>query len=366
VAITVLLPARLVVLGCTRLAVRRGRLRRRIVIVGATDLAHELLTRLNKQGHTEPSVVAGIFDSRDETRRPSEIAGVPVRGDIGALCELGAKERIDLVIVALPFNRAIDTLELLRQVHDLAGEVVVLLDDSRQTPRVFSRISVAGMPALKLIRPPLMPVALIAKQVTDLSVAMLALAITWPILLGACIAIRLESRGPVFFRQERLGLHGRKFHIVKLRTMRSDSSDKGNQGALQIAHRVTRVGALLRASCIDELPQLLNVLLGHMSMVGPRPHVAGMLVAGVPIAELAPGYAVRHRMKPGLTGWAQVNSLSGTITDCAMAREVTEHDLAYITEWSLWLDVRILARTAAVAVFGRTAFESKTYEWRDL
>lgn len=363
-ALSLLLPDRILMSGCTRLLVRAGWLHRNVAIVGTTDMAAELLSRLQDRQHSEPTHVVGIFDDRDATRRPPSLEGVAVRGNVASLCEVAMRERIDLIVIALPFSRAIDIMEALQHVRELGSDVVVQLDDARQTPRVFSHLAVAGLPVLLLLRTPLRPSAMLLKRLIDIILASFALIITAPILLGACLALWLEGAGPIFFRQTRLGLHGRKFDIMKLRTMRDHVDDPGNQGVRDDDPRITRLGRFLRATCIDELPQTINVLRGEMSMVGPRPHVANMLVGGEPIQELAPGYAARFRMKPGVTGWAQVNSLSGSITSAAMAREVTEHDLTYISDWSIPFDLRILARTAAIFVFGRKAFVAKPHEWR--
>lgn len=365
-AATLLLPCRIFLSGMARYGVKAGWLRRRIAIVGATDMSDQLIERLNGPENPETPDIVGIFDDRDSSRRPSELAGVPVLGDIAALCTLAGEERLDLIVIALPLNRAIDILRSVQQVQWLTSEVVVLLDGANHAPQGTSRSVIAGQPVLELVRQPLAPGAIFAKAIIDYVLASLALVLVSPILLIAMLAIRLEGPGPILFRQPRIGLNGEIFQILKLRTLRYDPTDTGTRGVLSRDARITRVGRILRPTCIDELPQLLNVLKGDMSMVGPRPHVANMLVAGVPIAEVAPGYGARHRMKPGITGWAQVNGLSGTMTDTAFAREVTAHDLAYLSEWSIWLDLRILARTAVVSLFGRKAFEAQSYEWRGL
>lgn len=365
-AVTLLLPCRILVSGLARRGVKAGWLRRRIAIVGATEMSGQLIDRLNGPENPETPEIVGIFDDRDATRRPPAVSGVPVLGDIAALCALAGEERLDLIVIALPLSRAIDILRSVQQVQWLTAEVVVLLDGANQAPQGTSRSTIAGQPVLELVRQPMAPGAVIAKAAIDYLLASVLLILVSPILLAAMLAIRLEGPGPIFFRQPRIGRSGEVFQILKLRTLRYDPTDMGTRGVLSRDSRITRVGRFLRPTCIDELPQLINVLKGDMSLVGPRPHVAHMLVSGVPIEEVAPGYGARHRVKPGITGWAQVNGLSGTMTDVAFAREVTAHDLAYLSEWSIWLDLRILARTAVISLFGRKAFEAQSHEWRGL
>jgi polysaccharide biosynthesis protein PslA len=186
----------------------------------------------------------------------------------------------------------------------------------------------------------------VAKRAMDIVLALIGLLTLLPVLVAVALVIKIESRGPVFFTQEREGLDGRLFRILKFRTMRVDRCD--GAGLLQAVDddpRATRFGRFLRRTSIDELPQLINVLLGQMSLVGPRPHVPGMLAAGMPYAELFPYYADRHAAKPGLTGWAQANGLRGPTTSHALSAARLHHDLAYIQNWSLVLDCRILLLT---------------------
>jgi putative colanic acid biosynthesis UDP-glucose lipid carrier transferase len=365
-ALSLLLPLRILLSGLAMRGVRDGWLRRRIALVGATDMAAELIHRLTDPTNPEIPDLVGVFDDRDATRRPPEVHGVGVQGDIAELCRRAQSERLDLIVIALPLSRAMDILRSVQQVQALTAEVVVLLEGQNAAPQ-GTRVSViAGYPVLQLVRQPLQPGAVLAKGTLDYVGASVALLLLAPLLLVAALAIRLSGPGPVLFRQPRLGRNGRMFNILKLRTLRWDPADDGRRGVVANDKRVTRVGQLLRTLCIDELPQLINVLRGEMSLVGPRPHVAHMLVAGRPIEELVPGYGARHRMKPGITGWAQVNGLSGTMSDVSMARTVIAHDLAYISEWSLWLDLRILARTSVISLFGRNAFDVRLREWKGL
>lgn len=206
------------------------------------------------------------------------------------------------------------------------------------------------------IAPPGSRVARVAKRALDLAGAAGLLVALSPLLLLCAVALRLESPGPVLFRQPRHGLHGRLIPVHKFRTMRHEAADlPAARPTRRDDPRVTRVGAVLRRTSLDELPQLVDVLRGDMSLVGPRPHAPGSKAGRRRFAEAVPGYARRHRVKPGMTGWAQVNGWRGpTETAEALAQRLA-HDLWYIDNWSLWLDLKILARTP-FALVGRNVF----------
>jgi polysaccharide biosynthesis protein PslA len=192
-------------------------------------------------------------------------------------------------------------------------------------------------------------VQLILKRLVDIVLASSALLFLLPMLLFVALAIKLTSRGPVFFRQDRVGKGGETFKIFKFRTMFIDREDAtGVRQTKANDDRVTPIGQLLRAKSIDELPQLINVLLGDMSLVGPRPHVAGMLAGGMTYETLVPYYGLRYAMAPGLTGWAQANGYRGPTDDPVLAFARIDHDLAYIQNFSLGLDIKIIVMTAWV------------------
>lgn len=184
------------------------------------------------------------------------------------------------------------------------------------------------------------------KRIFDISSATIGLVLLLPLLLLIACAVKLTSKGPVFFRQERQGLNGRPFPVFKFRTMYSHLCDQsGVEQTVKDDPRITLVGRFLRRSNFDELPQLLNVIRGEMSLVGPRPHAAGMLAAGQPYEEFDPRYKNRLKVRPGITGLAQVNGFRGETRDAFAARMRLEYDLQYIDTQSLWLDVKIIALT---------------------
>lgn len=187
---------------------------------------------------------------------------------------------------------------------------------------------------------------LATKRAIDVSGALFGLVVFAPLFIGIAIAIKATSPGPVFFRQKRYGYHNRRFWIFKFRTMYADRCDaRGVRQTVSNDPRVTPIGRILRKSSLDELPQLINVLKGDMSLVGPRPHVPGMLAGGMLYEQLTPYYFQRHMMRPGITGLAQVSGFRGETTVALPAIERLDYDLRYIATWSLWLDIKIIIRT---------------------
>lgn len=198
---------------------------------------------------------------------------------------------------------------------------------------------------------------LIAKRILDIVGSVILLALTSPLLLFVFASIRLTSRGSALFVQERIGLNNNIFRILKFRSMYVDGCDSGGIAqTIENDSRVTPIGRIIRQTNIDELPQLINVLKGDMSLVGPRPHVPGMLAAGVPFEQLVADYNARHRMRPGMTGLAQSQGLRGPTTNVHKAKARVEHDLAYIDQFSLWLDAKIVFWTIRNELKSRNGF----------
>jgi exopolysaccharide biosynthesis polyprenyl glycosylphosphotransferase len=204
---------------------------------------------------------------------------------------------------------------------------------------------------LDVIHRPMSLPGRLAKRCIDLLFSAIILLLFAPIMLAAAIAIRLDSPGPIFFRQSRLGLSNEKIEILKFRTMHVAASDlEAREQTKRDDPRVTRIGKWLRLTSIDELPQLFNVLRGNMSLVGPRPHAVGMRVNDSLCQEISKEYAERHRVKPGITGWAQVCGLRGAVNDPEILRARIEHDIYYIDNWSILFDLKILILTIVVVI----------------
>jgi lipopolysaccharide/colanic/teichoic acid biosynthesis glycosyltransferase len=185
------------------------------------------------------------------------------------------------------------------------------------------------------------------KRGMDILLAIVSILIFGPLFVLAAVAVKLSSKGPVFFKQQRVGHRNELFSVYKFRTMYIDRQDESGVAQTTAEDpRITAVGRLLRRTSIDEVPQIINILKGEMSFVGPRPHVPGMLAGGLPYEQLVPYYDLRHTMRPGLTGWAQANGFRGPTIDPIMARQRVDHDIAYVQNFSVWLDMHIIAKTA--------------------
>lgn len=210
----------------------------------------------------------------------------------------------------------------------------------------------SGLPLLRCDGVPVVPEhpdrlpERLRRPLIDLPLALAALLVLLPLLLGVALAVRFTSKGPVLFSQWRVGQHGRPFRMLKFRTLRAEACDlAGHRQVAEDDERVTPIGRFLRSTSLDELPQLWNVLVGEMALVGPRPMVHGMRAGGADYRALVPYYSYRQLVRPGITGWAQANGLRGPTDDAVSARQRIDHDCAYIQNASLGLDARIIVRT---------------------
>ncbi len=323
----------------------RGRLVRRVAVVGAGEQGRRLVARL--LGCPDVRVV-GIFDERG-TRVPEAVCGLPLAGDLDALAARVRREEVDEVLIALPLGARGRIEAWLRRLRRLPVHVRLALDAGSDwlQPR---RISALGpVPVLHLFDHPLRGPARHAKTVMDRTLALLGLVLTAPLMALVALAVRLDSPGPVLYRQRRWGFAGEPIRVLKFRTFRHHACRPGDDPDLPHAGRdhpeVTRVGRFLRRWSLDELPQLWNVLRGDMSLVGPRPHA---VAHDAHYARLVGDYLARLKVKPGLTGWAQINGARGEIRALAEMERRVALDLEYIENWSLWWDLEILLRTLLV------------------
>ena len=355
----VLCTGRLVVGRVARHLMRTNRLRRDIVIVGSTEIAAQIIRNTLTPEWRHYYRVVAVFDDRVKRlhkEQRDEIEGIGITGAIDALHGYIQDRPVDIVIIALPWEATERIFGLLERLQMIAADIVLPLKPNVLNLRLPHGGHVAGIPVLELMREPLKGTKALLKLVEDYAVAAVGLVLVAPILTVAALAIKLETPGPALFRQPRLGLNNKPFMIYKLRTMTVDPSDDGSRGTHREDPRITRVGAFLRRTSIDELPQLINVLRGEMSVVGPRAHVPKMLVSDQLYAEAVRRYATRSRLKPGITGWAQINGMRGGIHSVEKARRGVELDTYYIENWSLWFDLKIMARTLLVGMVGRDIF----------
>jgi len=327
----------------------------RIAIVGSGEGARRMIRWIEA---TAPRMVQiiGVFDDRGQDRADSDVAGL-LRGNTADLIKLYQSAQFDKVVIALPHSAEDRLLQLLRRLRQLPVDIVLAPDLMGFRSLHQGHAEVAGLKLYSLAHRPIREPQRLLKGFIDRSLAALGLLALSPLLLLVTLAIKLDSRGPVLFRQPRQGLGDTLFDVFKFRTMHVALGDTaGQQQTRRDDPRITRIGAWLRRTSIDELPQLLNVLRGEMSLVGPRPHAPHMLVGGKRIFDLVDEYSFRHRVKPGITGLAQVNGSRGAIDTPEQLRARIDYDLYYIDHWSLWLDLKIIFRTAAICVSGVNAY----------
>ncbi len=322
-------------------AVESGLTERRAVLVGGGAGAHALIRGLEDRPGNDVRICA-IFDDRSDERAPDLVLDVPKIGRFDELVAFARRAEIDMIIITLPPTADQLIARLMRKFSVLP--VPVHLSAFTQD-FAFGSGRASGL--VKMADGSFSARRRLAKRLLDLGIGTLALILLAPVMALAALAIRLEGPGPILFRQARSGFNERTVEVLKFRTMRDDPQDpEGRCVVRRSDERVTRVGRLLRRSSIDELPQLWNVLRGDLSLVGPRPHAVGAVSASQQTFEgLVEGYSARHRLPPGITGLAQVNGFRGTIEDPEQLRARVMHDLAYIENWSLWLDLKIIART---------------------
>lgn len=257
------------------------------------------------------------------------------------------------IVLALPWSNPQEIELLLRQLRVIPLPVRLLPDRAASTVLRRQTSMPQRLYMVEVQRAPLSAVDRIVKRMLDVTVAATALALLTPLLAAAAVAIKLESKGPVIFRQRRHGFNGRPFVIYKFRTMKVQEDGGVVVQATKQDPRVTRIGRVLRQTSIDELPQLLNVLQGHMSIVGPRPHA---LVHDYEYGSMIANYAFRHHVKPGITGWAQVHGYRGETPRLELMERRVALDLSYIDNWSLMLDIRIMLKTLVELTWPRNAY----------
>jgi Undecaprenyl-phosphate glucose phosphotransferase len=325
---------------------REGRLDRRTVIVGADAKGESLVRALAAQRDSDLRMV-GMFDDRSDDRAPAEIAGLQKLGTVDDLVEFARRTRVDLVLFSLPISAESRILQMLKKLWVLPVDIRLAAHSNklRFRPRAYSYIG--NVPVLDIFDKPITDWDVVMKWLFDKIVGGLMLLAASPIMLIAAIAIKLDSRGPVLFKQKRYGFNNELIEVYKFRSMYVDQCDATASKLVgKDDPRVTRVGRFLRKTSIDELPQLLNVVFkGDLSLVGPRPHAVHAKAEDKIYDEAVDGYFARHRVKPGITGWAQINGWRGeTDTQEKLQRRV-EHDLYYIENWSVLFDLYILAKT---------------------
>lgn len=350
-----LLPARTLSVCIARAAVDFGLTERRAVIYGGGERAATVMAEL--QDANADIRVCGIFDDRDGDRSPLVVRGVPKLGTVEHLVSFVRATEVEMLIITLPLAAEARIREILKAVEVLPLDV--RLSDFADDPRFTRRMACNGNGGfIDVMSRPLRQRQQLAKRALDIFGATAAILLLSPVFVVAALAIRLDSPGPILFRQRRHGYNHRAVEVWKFRSMYHAQSDPTARQVVRKGDaRVTRVGRFLRKSSIDELPQLFNVLMGDLSLVGPRPHVLNAVSSRQEAFEaIVDGYAARHKVRPGVTGWAQIHGWRGEIDDPEALQKRVEHDLRYIENWSIWLDLYILAVTPLRLLDTRNAY----------
>ena len=325
---------------------------RSIAVIGAGELGREVVRRINEASWTGLKVV-GLYDDNRGLHH-QVLDGVRVRGEINSLLKLMTRRKIDEVWVALPLRAEARVKEIL---FELRHHTVTI----RFVPDIFgfrllrhSVSSVAGIPVMNLNSTPMVGVNRVIKGASDRLLSLVILILISPVMFVIAIAVKLSSSGPVLFRQRRHGWDGKPIKVYKFRTMAVHQENKGTvTQASRNDPRITSIGAFLRRTSLDELPQFFNVLQGRMSIVGPRPHA---MEHTEQYKDMVDAYMQRHKVKPGITGWAQINGWRGETDTLDKMKKRVEYDLYYIENWSIWFDIKIIALTILRGFTDKSAY----------
>jgi len=332
----------------------RGQIEQRIAFYGAdpdsVSLTRQLLASL-KFPHLR---FVGIADDR---ARAIDIEGLPMIGDLAALCAAARRGEIDQVLISGAHFTPARLEQIVEGLSEVCVDVSLIPSQAIELAPNYRVNLLGAVPVLTLWQRPFRDMNQVVKRAEDLVLSVIALVLLSPVLVLTGLLVRLTSPGPALFVQPRVGFNNEAINVFKFRTMYTHLSDLGaKQTTTREDPRVTKVGRVLRRFSIDELPQLINVLQGSMSLVGPRPHGTEMMVGDRFYHEAVRGYAGRHRVKPGITGYAQVKGLRGEVRTIERAKRRIELDKYYVDHWSFWLDLWILFATVRAVLFDRDAY----------
>lgn len=355
----------LAVLSAERLALavfvrhltRTGRLDRRAVVVGGGAAGEHLLRELAEQSYSDLRIY-GVFDDRTDDRSPDVVAGFPKLGNVDDLVEFARHTRLDLVIFALPISAEHRLLQMLRKLWVLPVDIRLAAHTNKLRFRPRSYSYIGAVPVLDVFDKPIADWDIVAKVAFDKIVGATCLLLAAPLMLAIAVAVKATSKGPILFRQKRYGFNNELIEVYKFRSMYVDQLDP--LAIKQVTRgdpRVTKVGRFIRKTSLDELPQLFNVVFkADLSLVGPRPHAVNARAADRMYDDVVDGYFARHRVRPGITGWAQVNGWRGETDTPEKIQGRVEHDLYYIENWSILFDAYILLTTPFALIKAENAY----------
>jgi putative colanic acid biosysnthesis UDP-glucose lipid carrier transferase len=324
-----------------------GLLASRHIIIGANNVGLELAKRLSARSFF------GFFDFRTQERISAGLPDVRIAGNCGDAAEFVRRNAINCVYIALPIANAPRIKRLLADLRDTTASIYFVPDVFAFDLIQARIVDLNGLPALAICDTPMYGSSAFSKRVADVLIALVAIALLAPVLAAIASAVKLGSKGPVLFKQRRYGLDGGEIVVYKFRTMTVTEDGEQIRQVTRDDKRVTRLGAFLRRTSLDELPQLFNVVRGSMSLVGPRPHA---IAHNEMYRKLISGYMLRHKVRPGITGWAQIHGLRGETDTVEKMERRVHYDLDYLQNWSLMLDLRILVRTVRIVLSGNNAY----------
>jgi Undecaprenyl-phosphate glucose phosphotransferase len=336
---------------------RNGRLSRRAVLVGGGPLADPVIAALAAQKDADLTIL-GIFDDRDDERSPGMVAGYPKLGSIDDLLSFARHTRVDLVILTLPISAEARLLDMLRKLWVLPIDIRLAAHTHKLRFRPRSYSYIGDFPVIDVFDRPIADWDVVAKLLFDRIVGTICLVAAAPLMALIALAVKLDSPGPVFFKQARHGFNNEPVTVYKFRSLHVAQEDAmATKQVTRDDPRVTRVGRFIRRTSLDELPQLFNVAFsGTLSLVGPRPHAVIARSADIDYQEVVESYFARHRVKPGITGWAQINGWRGETDTPEKIQKRVEHDLYYIENWSIFFDIYILAATPFALIRKENAY----------
>jgi Undecaprenyl-phosphate glucose phosphotransferase len=346
IGLSALIAARLFLRTLVRYWARQGRLDRRTVVIGSDESAERLIDALKIQADSDIDIL-GVFDDRNDDRALDSCAGKAKLGKVDDVVEFARRTRVDLVLFALPISAETRILEMLKKLWVLPVDIRLSAHNNKLRFRPRSYSYLGKVPTLDVFEAPITDWDLVMKWMFDHLVGAIILCMAAPIMALVALAIKLDSPGPVLFRQKRFGFNNERIDVFKFRSLYHNQADPlAAKVVTKNDSRVTRVGRFIRKTSLDELPQLFNVVFkGNLSLVGPRPHaVQGKLQTRL-FDEAVDGYFARHRVKPGITGWAQINGWRGEIDNEEKIQKRVEFDLYYIENWSVLFDIYVLLKT---------------------
>jgi Undecaprenyl-phosphate glucose phosphotransferase len=325
---------------------RDGRLDRRTIVVGSDQNGENLVAALKAQEDTDIDIL-GVFDDRNDGRALDTCAGSPKLGKVDDIIEFARRTRVDLVLFALPISAETRILEMLKKLWVLPVDIRLSAHTNKLRFRPRSYSYLGEVPTLDVFEAPITDWDLVMKWLFDHIAGAIVLLLAAPVMALVALAVKLDSPGPVLFRQKRFGFNNERIDVFKFRSLYHDQADPlASRVVTKNDSRVTRVGRFIRKTSLDELPQLFNVVFkSNLSLVGPRPHAVQGKLQSQLFDEAVDGYFARHRVKPGITGWAQINGWRGEVDSEEKIQKRVEFDLYYIENWSVLFDLYILLKT---------------------